>query len=67
MAGHDGNVNSNEGAPDCHLVGCSCDSRVVSLLPLRSHAVAGHDGNVNANEGSPRLQPPAHIRTLALH
>ena len=26
-----------------------------------------HDGKANDDEGSPRLQPPAHIRTLALH
>ena len=26
-----------------------------------------HDGKANDDEGSPRLQPTAHIRTLALH
>jgi hypothetical protein len=26
-----------------------------------------HDGKANDDEGSPKLQPPAHIRTLAMH
>jgi hypothetical protein len=38
-----------------------------------SHCLCGrsgresHDSKANDDEGSPRLQPPANIRTLALH
>jgi hypothetical protein len=35
--------------------------------PTTVGVVDRHDGKANDDEGSPRMQPPAHIRTLAMH